>query len=249
MSESPNTVYLISGATRGIGFGLVTSLVARENVIVFAGARDPSGVTSTALQALVKEHPGKLHFVQLASASEEDAGAAAARVREVAGHVDVVIANAGIAETFAPAHEVPIDAVEHHFKVNAIGPLVLFQAFYVLLRAAPRGVPKFVVISSFVGSIEAGAALPLGLSAYGTSKAAINYLTRKIHFENERLVAFAVHPGTVATDAARLAGALDAVPHISVAESVRTVLARVDEATREKNGGMFVTNEGERVPW
>ncbi|KII82622.1 hypothetical protein PLICRDRAFT_68561, partial [Plicaturopsis crispa FD-325 SS-3] len=193
---SSNTVYLVSGANRSIGLGLVKALVLRDNVIIFAGARDPAAATD--LQALVKQYPGKVHILKLVSASKEDSEAAAAFVEKVAGHINVIIANAGIAETWAPAHEISIEGVERHFKVNAIGPLVLFQAFYPLLKAAPS-TPKFVVISTRAGSIESGAAVPLGLSAYGPSKAAVNYLTRKIHFENEHLISFAVHPGAVDT--------------------------------------------------
>ncbi|KII87120.1 hypothetical protein PLICRDRAFT_42759 [Plicaturopsis crispa FD-325 SS-3] len=249
MSSSP-TVYVVSGATRGIGLGLVTALVARPNVLVFAGARDPP--SATALHALSAAHPGKLRVLKLVAGSTEDAKAAAETVKKEVGRVDVLIANAGIGNVFATAHEIKPEEVDKHFKVNTLGTLIFYQAFHALLLASPAA-PKFVVISTVGGSIEVGAALPLGLAAYGTSKAALNFLTREIHFENERFVAFAVHPGTVDTDAAKLVGELvpaaAAIPHISVAESARTVLARVDEATREKNGGRFVTNDGDFVAW
>lgn len=38
---------------------------------------------------------------------------------------------------------------------------------------------------------------PVPMSAYGVSKAAAHYLVRKIHFENEGLIAFALDPGSV----------------------------------------------------
>ncbi|KII86615.1 hypothetical protein PLICRDRAFT_43249 [Plicaturopsis crispa FD-325 SS-3] len=245
-----SVVYVVSGATRGIGFGLVKSLVQRENVVICAGARDPAVATN--LHALAKQHPGKLHIVKLVSASKEDAEAAAALVQKVAGHIDVIIANAGIADTWVAANEVPIDEVERHFKVNAVGPLVLFQAFYPLLQSAPS-IPKFAVISTIAGSIEVGAAVPARLSAYGPSKAAVNFLTRKIHFENERLISFALHPGAVDTEGAQIVGEkvpeVAATPKITVEESVKGVLARIDEATREKTGGTFLNQDGETVPW
>lgn len=65
----------------------------RENVVIFAGARDVPGATN--LQALAQEYPGKVHIVKLFSGSKEDSDAAAALVERVAGHIDVVIANAG----------------------------------------------------------------------------------------------------------------------------------------------------------
>jgi norsolorinic acid ketoreductase len=61
------------------------------------------------------------------------------------------------------------------------------------LEAAKK--PKFVVISSHAGSIGDMESEPLPFSAYGGSKAMVNYVVRKISFENEGLIAFPVHPG------------------------------------------------------
>ena len=77
-----------------------------------------------------------------------------------------------------PAHDSPQYA---HLlvQVNTIGPLVLFKAVYPLLNAA-RG--KFIVISSALGA-EMGANTPIGFTAYGTSKAAVNFLVRRVNTE------------------------------------------------------------------
>lgn len=55
--------------------------------------------------------------------------------------------------------------------------------------------PKFILVSSALGSIgalggEVGPAL-----AYGMSKAAANFFVRKVHFEHRDVVAVAIHPG------------------------------------------------------
>lgn len=55
--------------------------------------------------------------------------------------------------------------------------------------------PKFVAVSSSISTIAGMEYVPLTVSSYGASKAALNFLGRKIHFENEGLIAFAVHPG------------------------------------------------------
>jgi NAD(P)-dependent dehydrogenase (short-subunit alcohol dehydrogenase family) len=91
-------------------------------------------------------------------------------------------------------------------KVNVLGVLALFKASYPLLkRSTPT--PKFIPISSGAGSIEMGGPLPLrnvpyvskkspstlkALFAnsddrYGTSKAALSFVTRKIRAENDGL--------------------------------------------------------------
>jgi NAD(P)-dependent dehydrogenase (short-subunit alcohol dehydrogenase family) len=91
-SSSSTTVYAISGASRGIGLAITSLLAQRDNVLIFAGARNPTGAAQ--LQALA-EKTGKVVPVKLESANEDDAAALAKIVEEKAGHVDYVIANAG----------------------------------------------------------------------------------------------------------------------------------------------------------
>lgn len=70
-------------------------------------------------------------------------------------------------------------------QVNVVGTFVLFRASYELLKSSTPS-PKFIAISTGAGSIEYGAALPVGFVPYGVSKAALNYLARKLHFEYEK---------------------------------------------------------------
>ena len=50
-------------------------------------------------------------------------------------------------------------------------------------------------MGSAAGSIGGIESSPVPNAAYGSSKAVLNYLTRKAHFENEGLVIFSIHPG------------------------------------------------------
>lgn len=68
-----------------------------------------------------------------------------------------------------------------HAQVNTVGPLVLFQTTYPLLKNSIS--PKFILVASGVGSIEEGTQMT-GLLTYGASKAAANYVARSIHFEH-----------------------------------------------------------------
>ena len=61
-------VYMISGASRGLGLGLVTGLMKQDNTTVVAAARNPD--KSEALQKLVKQNPERLHTVSLDTSSE-----------------------------------------------------------------------------------------------------------------------------------------------------------------------------------
>lgn len=128
---------------------------------MFAGARSPS--KSTALNALAKEYPHSVRVVQLTSADAEDNKAAVEEIERQEGQLDVIIANAGIADYFGPLTTTPVEQFTSHFNINTVGVIVLFQAAYPLLRKSPTGAPRFSVISSLAGSI--GVMLPLKSSA------------------------------------------------------------------------------------
>jgi norsolorinic acid ketoreductase len=107
--------------------------------------------------------------------------------------LDLVIANAGISGCFGPVATLNVDDMKKMLDVNAVGPVYLFQAVVSLLQNAEQ--PKFVVITSVASSIGSMEDIPFTLTNYGSSKVAINYITRRIHFENEWLIAFPISPG------------------------------------------------------
>ncbi|KII92800.1 hypothetical protein PLICRDRAFT_134710 [Plicaturopsis crispa FD-325 SS-3] len=247
-----STVYLISGASRGIGLGFVSALARRENAVVFAGARNPSSATQ--LQSLAKEFPSKVHVVKLTSGDKADNEAAVAEVKRVAGKLDVVIANAGISDAPGRVLKVSAEAMSRHFDVNVNGTLVLFQAAYPLLKESPK--PKFIPVSSGSGSITGGPPMKMWVVAYGASKAALNFLAREIHVEHEDLICFPICPGPVKTDMAAPALAeaegFEGASKFSwqtVDESVARLLKIIDNATRENEGGQFVNHTGGRHGW
>jgi len=243
------TVYLVSGSNRGIGLGLVTHLAARPEAIVFAGCRNPSAATD--LDALVAKYPGKVHIVKLTSCDKADNDAAVQKIKELAGRLDVVIANAGIANYFGLARDTPPEKMDEHFHINVTGTLVLFQATYPLLTASTPS-PKFVCISTMGGTITLGAKFPAGLLAYGASKCALNYMTRKLHFEHEGLVVFPIHPGELDTDMCTFAmehPVLDQMKPMPIDEGVTGILNVVDHAVRKPEGPEFIKYDGSVWPW
>ncbi|KAL1759839.1 hypothetical protein FB107DRAFT_204050 [Schizophyllum commune] len=178
---STPTVYLVTGTNRGVGLAFVRLLATRPDVMVYATARKLDGAAD--LRALADESAGKIRLLELSYGDEESNAAAVARVKSEVGRLDVVIANAGEASCFDEPlfgrADVRLPQVFSAILVNTIGPLVLFKAVYPLLNAV-RG--KFIVISSALGA-EMGANTPIGFTAYGTSKAAVNFLVRRIGTE------------------------------------------------------------------
>ncbi|TNY23175.1 hypothetical protein DMC30DRAFT_444565 [Rhodotorula diobovata] len=248
--SSPSTVYFITGAGRGIGLGLTSTLAARPDVLVFAGARAPE--KADALNALAKE-TGRVVVVKIDTTSDEDHKAAAELVKEKAGRVDVVIANAGIAEGWGPIATAPLDLYTRHFETNVVGPLRLYQSLAPLLQASTK--PQFLGMSSTIGSNTLR--IPMLTAPYGVSKAALSHLVVKMHVEGEKdnLTAWVTHPGLVGSDmgaeaARQVKEALGVdVPTITVEESVTGLLKLIDNATRESVGGKFVQYDGAELPW
>lgn len=157
--------------------------------------RDPSSASSKALGDLPTGQGSKLILVKIDSASETDAAAAVKTLTESHGitKLDVVIANAGIANAFGPVAEIKLDELKEHVAVNTYGPVLLFQAVWPLLQKSAQ--PKFVAMSTIASTIGGMEHVPFTAGVYGSSKAMLNYLTRRIHFENENLIAFSFHPG------------------------------------------------------
>ncbi|KZT54359.1 hypothetical protein CALCODRAFT_499998 [Calocera cornea HHB12733] len=100
------------------GLAIVTALAGRPNALVFAGARSPP--SASALHALAAARPGKLHILQLTSADRPGNEAAAEQVKELAGKLDVVVANAGISGDFESSLRVSGAAMREHFEVRSV---------------------------------------------------------------------------------------------------------------------------------
>lgn len=80
-------------------------------------------------------------------------------------------------------------AIRSDFEINTLGPLVLYQAFANLLASSDSaGGAKFVVISSLLGQIAES--LPYTYNAYGLSKAAVNFIAKKIDQEVPGVISF-----------------------------------------------------------
>jgi NAD(P)-dependent dehydrogenase (short-subunit alcohol dehydrogenase family) len=167
-----------------IGFALVQHLIVRENVVVFAGVRDLD--SATALKELAGQYQRKLHIIKLISADEANNREAVEQIKQTAGRLDVVIANAAILQDPKFVLDQTLESMKNHFHVNVLGPMALIQATYPLLKAS-TSTPKFIPISSMSGSIALGTQFPMPQTEYGTSKAALNWMTKKLWTENEGL--------------------------------------------------------------
>ncbi|TVY85344.1 Norsolorinic acid ketoreductase [Lachnellula suecica] len=248
---SSNTIYLVTGANRGIGKGLAAAYLSRPNNTVVAAVRDASHSTSKALESLTLGASSKLIIVSIDN-NNEDAPAAAIKLLQSAhgiSHLDVLIANAAINDDYSTTATIKLDVLKSHVAVNAYAPILLFQAALPLLEKAK--VPKFVAIGTPMASIGGIESRPFSTAAYSMSKVMLHFAMRKIHFEHADIVSFPIDPGFVQTDmgnsGAQRFGMKEATT--TIADSVGFITSTIDEATKEKHSGHFPTLEGGDFAW
>lgn len=220
---------IVTGANRGIGLELARQLAERGDTVI-ATARAPESAADLAelgvrVEALDVENPKTI----------------AAFVRKLKGAaVDLLVHNAAVGVAGPAVEHVTAEELESHFRVNAVGPLLLTQALLPNLRASER--PLVVAISSGLGSIAENSSG--GWVADRASKTALHQLMRTLSAElgNEKLSFVLISPGWVRT---RMGG--QAAP-LSPEESVRAVLKIVDRLG-PKDSGRFFNQRGREIPW
>ncbi|KAL7947002.1 hypothetical protein V8C42DRAFT_319390 [Trichoderma barbatum] len=238
MAASQKTVILITGANRGIGLQLTKKFVARDNTVVIAAVRNPDNASST--QTLLELPCGaesSLVIIKIDSLDISSAASGIASVSNSIDHLDLVIANAGILKQFGPVSEMDLSEISAHIAVNTTAPIALLQATKPLLQKAAN--PRFVALSTSIGSITEMEDFPAQLGAYGASKAAINYLMRKVHFEETWLTSMVVDPGWTQTDmgntGAQMTNFGEKAP-VPLDVSVKGVVEEIDGITKAKSG-------------
>lgn len=146
------TVVLITGASRGIGRGLLQLYLSKPNHTIIAANRNITNSDSNALLELPKAPGTSLILVKIDLVSATDAADA---VGELASrgidHVDILIANAAVAFVWPRVSEVKIEDIRKHVEPNIYGNVRLYQAMLPLLKKAEN--PMWVSMGSTAGMI------------------------------------------------------------------------------------------------
>ncbi|KAI1392522.1 NAD(P)-binding protein [Hypoxylon trugodes] len=241
------TIVLISGAGRGLGKGLLERFLAKENHIVIAANRDPESPTFKALKELPAGPGSRVIVVKVDASVESDASAAIDELTSTHGidHLDIVIANAGIAYTFPTVSQLKGEDLINHITPNVLGFVWLFQAAIPLLKRSAN--PKFVTMGSATGWLG----IPVANAAYAPTKTLTHWMTKKISGEEDWLLAMIADPGWVQTDmgnsSARMLGLQEAPDRLD--ESCDGIVKVIDEAKKEIHGGKMWSYHGNEQPW
>jgi NAD(P)-dependent dehydrogenase (short-subunit alcohol dehydrogenase family) len=162
------TTALITGATSGIGRAVANQL-AQSGVQVIVVGRNVQRGEDTIAQ--IRAAGGKADFIASDLRDAASARTVAKKAVELGnGHVDMLINNAGVFP-FGPTHEMSEESFDNVYALNVKTPYFLVAELAPLM--AQHGKGAIVNVSTMVA--EYGAA---GMSLYGSSKAAINLLTK-----------------------------------------------------------------------
>ncbi|WP_369054855.1 SDR family NAD(P)-dependent oxidoreductase [Kineococcus terrestris] len=231
------TTVLITGASRGMGAHTARELAA-GGASVFAGARRPEQLAARLHQDAA---PGDIRPIALDVTDDASVAAAAAQVEGAVGALDVLINNAGVPGTWAPAAEVGPDDFADVLATNLLGAVRVTRAFLPLLRRGSS--PRLVMVSSGMGSLTLQSTdavyADIAHLPYPASKAALNMLTVQYAKALPGISVTAVDPGLTATEFTGGTG------H-SVAEGAQAIVT----AALDTSGttGRFVDRHG-RAPW
>ncbi|MFQ6397535.1 SDR family NAD(P)-dependent oxidoreductase [Nocardia sp. KC 131] len=237
------TTTLITGANKGLGFETARRLVAAGHT-VYLGSRDAERGRRAAEQLGAR--------MVVIDVTDDASVAAAAKIIEADGGLDVLVNNAGVAGIEARigelgvfgAAEVTADMMWPLFETNVFGLVRVTHAFLPLLQRSTA--PVVVNVSSGLASLTRVAAPGTPAYAYPgvaypASKAAVNMITVQYAkaFPNMRINA--VEPGYTATD-------LNGHKGTQTVEEGAEVIVRMAEADSDGPTGGYFDAAG-TLPW
>jgi NAD(P)-dependent dehydrogenase (short-subunit alcohol dehydrogenase family) len=174
---------LITGSSKGIG--LVTALtLARAGHTVYATMRNPAGAPQLAEQAAEERLP--IHIFVMDVDSDDSVTSAIAAIYKAAGHIDVLVNNAGV-ERNGSIEELPLAEFRAVMETNYFGAIRCVKAVIPDLRKRRSGC--IINVTSVAGRL---ATSPLG--PYAASKFALEALSEALAQE---MKAFNVHVAIV----------------------------------------------------
>jgi NAD(P)-dependent dehydrogenase (short-subunit alcohol dehydrogenase family) len=259
MKQTESMVALVTGANKGIGFEVARQL-GEAGFLVLLGARDIGRGVAAAATLESEGHCVRLEHLDVTD--ESSIAAAAKRISNSPGRLDVLVNNAGILSDgefngldefgepiVTPPSQVAVNVMRSTYEANIFGAVAVTNAMLPLIRCSPAG--RIVNVSSRLAGffLAQSCCLPgnhdhyLNLLAYNSSKAALNHVTLQyaIELRQTSVKVNSADPGHCATD---INGRLGDRPP---SEAARVI---VQLATLSEGGptGAFIGEDGPQ-PW
>lgn len=242
----------ITGANRGIGLEFVKQLtrLPQPPRHIFATCRNPSEAKDL-LQLASKHNCVHILKLDVSNTSEYPSLVKTVETTLDGEGLNVIVNNAGMAGR-VQLEDVTETVMMEHYRVNAVAPLLLIQAFLPLLKKAAStsadvsglscARAAIINITTKVASIDdnkSGGGYP-----YRASKVALNIITKSlsVDLKPHGILAVVLHPGWVQTEM----GGPNAL--ISTETSVSGLL-RTMQGLNEETSGSFFNYDGTVIPW
>lgn len=184
---------VITGSTRGIGFGLAEQFLRRKHPVII------NGRNTNTVQSTLEELKGKGYSVRGVAGNVTDPQTYQAIIEEATtsyGKIDIWINNAGIPQPQVMFNEISDEDISRIINVNITAATVGTKAAINYFKQ--QGFGKVFNMEGFGSD---GRMLDK-LSLYGTTKRAINYFSKSVSKEvKEKSIQVGIlSPGMVRTD-------------------------------------------------
>jgi NAD(P)-dependent dehydrogenase (short-subunit alcohol dehydrogenase family) len=258
-NSDPSAVFVVSGASRGIGLQFVKSLLQRTKGTVVALCRSPesSKGLKDAICVMGEQERNRLIVFKLDLEDQSSIDTACADIKSSFDRVDLLLNVAGILgdgkETPGPERtllKIDRDWMTKTYDINVVGPVMLSQGLVPLMEQQRRGNEKkdlvgrpisvIVNLSARVGSISDNGLG--GWYSYRISKSALNQATRTMSHELKRksIWSIALHPGTTDTDLSKpFQRNVQEGRLFPVDFTVDSLLGVIDSMQEENSGGLY----------
>ncbi|CRL04795.1 CLUMA_CG017851, isoform A [Clunio marinus] len=245
---------LITGCNRGLGLGLVKSLIKHEQTPKFIFATCRSLEKADELREISKNN-SNVHVLEI---DLKDFDKYQSLVEQIEGIVkdeglNVLFNSAGISpkSSFLGLKALKANELMEVYQVNVVAPLMLTKALLPLMRKAstakkeaPLGVQRAAIVnmSSILGSIQSNN--DGSLYHYRVTKSGLNAATKSLSVDlrNDGIIAVNMHPGWVKTDMGGPKAPMD------VEQSCDAMVKTVFNLNKSHNGG-FIQYDGRSLPW
>lgn len=193
-------VALVTGGSRGIGYGIAEALARRGMDVVINGRREAADVAEAI--AGLEAHGGRVLYVR---GDVAEAASRAGMIDEIKAHfgrLDVLINNAGVAPNVrADVLEAGEESFDRLININLKGPYFLTQLVANWMIEQREADPEFDGVIINVGSISATVA-SVNRGDYCISKAGIAMATQlwAARLAEYGIDVFEIRPGIIATD-------------------------------------------------
>lgn len=221
MMRLEGKVVLVTGASRGIGLGIVERF-AEEGAKVYAGSTsNPSGV-----------YPAGVTGLRLDVAAESEWKTAVNQVIAEQGRIDVLVSNAGII-VYEPVHSLSLDDWNKVVGVNQTGVFLGMREVIPYMQKQKSG--SIINVSSIWGI-----AAVAGAHAYHATKGAVGMMSKNaaIIYVGDGIRVNSLHPGFIDTP---LTQSQD--PGMNAFVVAATPMKRAGTTREIANGALFLASD------